>query len=180
MSLPYYAGVSEDIARLLKSKGISSSFNCRGSMRETLVKPKDQLEKEQDVGVLYWLGCAGHNSIPCPGTYVGETERTAHSRSCEPPGRFSYYSKFFSSLGRSRRAYIKIQSLKNISSGSFWEKSLFMKKCCIRNTMSRMQHANVAYATSCCVCNTHVSHMQHDVACATHVCRIRNSARDMC
>ena len=80
VSLPYYAGVSEDIARLLKSKGISSSFNCRGSMRETLVKPKDQLEKEQDVGVLYWLGCAGHNSIPCPGTYVGETERTAAAR----------------------------------------------------------------------------------------------------
>ena len=46
--------------------------------------------------------------------------------------------------------------------------------CCIRNTMSRMQHAYVAYATSCCVCNTHVSHMQHNVAYATSECCIRN------
>ena len=83
VSLPYYAGVSEDLARHFKSKGISTSFTCRGSMRETLVKPKDQLEKEQDVGVLYWLGCAGHDSIPCPlpnPFYIGETERTAAAR----------------------------------------------------------------------------------------------------
>ena len=75
-----HAGVSEAIARQMKSKGISTSFTSRGSMREILVKPKDQLEKEQDVGVLNWIGCAGANSIPCPDFFIGETEITAAAR----------------------------------------------------------------------------------------------------
>ena len=44
------------------------------------MKPKDQLEKEKSVGIIYHIPCAGANSTPCPGTYVGETERTANAR----------------------------------------------------------------------------------------------------
>ena len=45
-----------------------------------MVKPKDQLEKEKTVGHIYHIPCAGANSTPCPGRYVGETERTAAAR----------------------------------------------------------------------------------------------------
>ena len=36
--------------------------------------------KEESVGHVYHIPCAGANSIACPGRYVGETERTAAAR----------------------------------------------------------------------------------------------------
>ena len=50
------------------------------SLRETLVKPKDKLEKEEKVGVVYHQPCAGIDHQPCPDVYIGETERTAAAR----------------------------------------------------------------------------------------------------
>ena len=78
--MPYFAGVTEPLIRLLNAKGISASISSRGSLRELLVKPKDQLEKEKTVGHIYHIPCAGANLTPCPGRYVGETERTAAAR----------------------------------------------------------------------------------------------------
>ena len=66
--------------KVFNAKGISTSIKSRVSLREILVKPKDQLEKEKQVGLLYHIPCAGANSIPCSGTYVGETERTVSAR----------------------------------------------------------------------------------------------------
>ena len=80
VSLPFYSGVTEPIARALNAKGIATSISARGSLRENLVKPKDKLKKEQSNGLIYHIPCAGANNIPCPGTYVGETERTAQAR----------------------------------------------------------------------------------------------------
>ena len=80
MSLPYYAGLTEKLTHILNSKGLSTSITSRGSLRETLVKPKDSLDKEEQIGQIYHIPCAGANSIPCPGRYVGETERTATAR----------------------------------------------------------------------------------------------------
>ena len=45
-----------------------------------LVHPKDKLKKEETNGHIYHIPCAGANSIPCPGRYIGETERTAGAR----------------------------------------------------------------------------------------------------
>ena len=45
-----------------------------------MVKPKDKLEKGETLGHVYHIPCAGANSIPCPGRYVGETERTTTAR----------------------------------------------------------------------------------------------------
>ena len=45
-----------------------------------VVKPKDKLKKEQTIGHVYHIPCAGANSTPCPGRYVGETERTVSAR----------------------------------------------------------------------------------------------------
>ena len=80
VSLPYFSGVTEPLMRVLNAKGISTSIENRGSLREQLVKPKDQLEKEKLNGIIYHIPCAGANSTPCPGTYVGETERTVAAR----------------------------------------------------------------------------------------------------
>ena len=44
------------------------------------LKPKDKLDKTDKNGVIYHIPCAGINNTPCPGTYVGETERTAFAR----------------------------------------------------------------------------------------------------
>ena len=49
-------------------------------MRETLVHPKDKLDKSEQVGHVYHIPCAGANLTPCPGTYIGETQRTAAAR----------------------------------------------------------------------------------------------------
>ena len=42
--------------------------------------PKDELPEEEKTGIVYHIPCAGANSTPCPGRYVGETERTATAR----------------------------------------------------------------------------------------------------
>ena len=80
VSLPFYSGVTEPIARALNAKGIATSISTRGSLRENLVKPKDKLKKEQSNGLIYHIPCAGASNTPCPGSYVGETERTAQAR----------------------------------------------------------------------------------------------------
>ena len=80
VNLPFFSGVTEPLARILTNKGLSTSISTRGSIRETLVHPKDKLQKEETNGHIYHIPCAGANSIPCPGTYIGETERTAGAR----------------------------------------------------------------------------------------------------
>ena len=75
-----YSGVTEPLSKALNAKGISSAIKSRGSLRETFVKPKDKLPKEQSVGVIYHIPCAGAISTACPGTYVGETEKNANAR----------------------------------------------------------------------------------------------------
>ena len=58
VTLPYFAGLTEQLARTLMVKGISSSINSRGAVRETLVSPKDKLKKEQQVGIVYHTICS--------------------------------------------------------------------------------------------------------------------------
>ena len=80
VNLPYYAGTTEPLADLMRSKGFSTTFNSRGSLREVLVHPKDELPEEEKTGIVYHIPCAGANGTSCPGRYVGETERTATAR----------------------------------------------------------------------------------------------------
>ena len=78
--MPYFSGLTEPLTRTMQNKGLSVSITSRGSLRETLVKPKDKLKKEETTGHVYHIPCAGANLTSCPGTYVGETERTAMAR----------------------------------------------------------------------------------------------------
>ena len=57
-------------------------YCCSGSLRESLVRPKDKLGLPESTGVVYYLPCSGANGSPCAenGCYVGETERTVASR----------------------------------------------------------------------------------------------------
>ena len=78
--LPYHSGLTEPLSRILQKEGISTSVRSRGSIRENLVKPKDQLAKTEKTGVIYVGSCAGAHGQPCAGRYVGETSRTLSSR----------------------------------------------------------------------------------------------------
>ena len=101
VSLPFYSGVTEPIARALNAKGIATSISTRGSLRENLVKPKDKLKKEETNGHIYHIPCAGANGTPCPGRYVGETERT-------PAARFQEHtSTATNSLGKYKSAMLQ-------------------------------------------------------------------------
>ena len=51
VTLPYYSGLTEPMARMMRSKGLTTSISTRGSLREILVKPKDKLDKEDLTGV---------------------------------------------------------------------------------------------------------------------------------
>ena len=101
VSLPYYSGITEPLSRLINSKGISTSTTSRGTLREVLVKPKDKLPKSDTTGLVYHIPCAGANSTPCSGTYVGETERTvaAHLR--------EHTSTSMNSLGKYKSAMLQ-------------------------------------------------------------------------
>ena len=48
--------------------------------------------------------------------------------------------------------------------------AFFVKMCCIRDTMLRMQHSDVAYATLCCICDTMLRRRHPYVAYATTCC----------
>ena len=78
--LPYHSGLTEPPSRIFQKEGISTSVRSRGSIRECLVKPKDQLAPTEKTGVVYVGACAGANGQPCTGLYVGETARTLRSR----------------------------------------------------------------------------------------------------
>ena len=83
VTLPYFTGITEPLSRALRNAGITSSVRARGTLREELVHPKDKLEKSATAGIVYHLGCAGSNGVPCPGQYVGESERTIKERGKE-------------------------------------------------------------------------------------------------
>ena len=83
MTLPYHSGITEPLARILRQKGISTSINSRGTLREHLVHPKDKIEALDINGVVYFHGCAGHNGNPCEDCYVGESGRAAAQRNTE-------------------------------------------------------------------------------------------------
>ena len=96
-----------------------------------------------------------------------------HYASWRPPGRFLDYCRFLFRLVQSTGAAINIQPLKNISSGTFWKKSLFVKDALHMQRMLHMQSTCVAYATYvayakyrccicdiCCICEAHVLCLQ--------------------
>jgi len=73
--LPYYAGVSEKLSRVVRKYGMTVAYKPRNKLRSTLVKLKDPVPQLQRAGVVYQISCSG-----CDAIYVGETKRRCITR----------------------------------------------------------------------------------------------------
>ena len=73
--LPYIPGTSEQLSRIFKTHGIPTYCKPTTTLRQLLVKPKDQTPKEKQCSVIYNIQC---NS--CQAEYIGETARTLGKR----------------------------------------------------------------------------------------------------
>ena len=77
-TIPYIAGLSEDIRRILAQVGIRTAMTTN-KMKWTLMNgAKDRISAEEKAGVVYAIGCKD-----CEKVYVGETVRTAKQRTKE-------------------------------------------------------------------------------------------------
>ncbi len=70
-TLPYINGISETLARHLRSHNIKVAHKPTATLRTTLVKGKDTIPLDAKAGVIYQFPCKGCNS-----KYIGETGKT--------------------------------------------------------------------------------------------------------
>ena len=75
ISIPYVAGLSEDIRRIAGGYNIRTIFRTQGTLRQTLTKVKDQLADTQRSNVVYRIPCS-----TCEKVYIGETQRVLGTR----------------------------------------------------------------------------------------------------
>ena len=73
--LPYVQGVTEKLTRILKKHKISTAVKPHSTLRQLLVRPKDQVKKEDQGQVVYRIPCK-----MCNKAYVGETGRQLKTR----------------------------------------------------------------------------------------------------
>ena len=84
MSLPYVKGVTEAIARRMRTAGVNVHSKPTNTIRSMLVHPKDRTSKMNRSGVVYKINCGD-----CPSSYVGETGRSLGKRVEEHAGKTS-------------------------------------------------------------------------------------------
>ena len=82
ISLPYIKGLSENVACLFRSNGIPSYYKPTNTIKNHLVKPKDQTPKEKQCGLVYDIKCFNCNQY-C----IGETGRNLGVRFKEHTSR---------------------------------------------------------------------------------------------
>ena len=70
---PYVQGLGESIKNVCARYGIQTHFKGNRTLRQVLVKPKDQDPKEKKNGVIYCYQCG---AINCGEEYIGGTSRT--------------------------------------------------------------------------------------------------------
>jgi hypothetical protein len=73
--IPYIKGLSERLQRVFKDHGVSIYHQPHNTIRQSLVSPKDKLDKMQKDNAIYQITC-GH----CQQSYIGETGRTLKVR----------------------------------------------------------------------------------------------------
>jgi hypothetical protein len=81
IALPYVRGLSEKLQRVFKKHGLSVYHKPWNTLRQSLVNPKDKLDKMNRCGTVYHIKCG-----ECESTYVGETGRTLKVRFGEHSG----------------------------------------------------------------------------------------------
>ena len=75
--VPYTKGVAESFKHICGKYGIKVHFKGNTTIKQVLMKPKDQDPKDKKSGVIYSFQC---NNIACNEEYIGETARTLGER----------------------------------------------------------------------------------------------------
>ncbi|MDA8010189.1 MAG: GIY-YIG nuclease family protein, partial [Alphaproteobacteria bacterium] len=78
LTLPYIAGLSEAVRRILAPLEIKVAFRPQSTLRSLLVHPKDPVPMDQRKGVVYSVPCDG-----CSKVYIGQTGRSLKHRLAE-------------------------------------------------------------------------------------------------
>lgn len=73
--IPYIKGLSERIARTLRTHGVTTAFKPHKTIRRLLVHPKDKMKCNDVCGCVYQINCAN-----CEHVYIGETARKFGTR----------------------------------------------------------------------------------------------------
>ena len=71
--IPYTQGLEESFKKICRKYGIQTHFKGNMTLRQLLLKPKDQNLKKKKSGVIYSYQCG---DIACDEKYIGETSRT--------------------------------------------------------------------------------------------------------
>ena len=75
VTIPYVKGVSEKIRQALGKQKITTTFKPMGSIKSTLVHPKDKFLSRIKDNLVYEATCSS-----CDATYIGETQQPLHKR----------------------------------------------------------------------------------------------------
>ena len=75
--IPYTEGLAESLKNICGKYGIQTYFKGNTTIKQVLMKPKDQDPKERKSGVIYSFHC---NHIACNEEHIGETARTIGER----------------------------------------------------------------------------------------------------
>ena len=89
--IPYTKGVAESFKYICGKYGIKAHFKGNTTVKQVLMKPKDQDPKDKKSGIIYSFQC---NNIACGEEYIGETARTLGERCKEhlkQPSPFHVY-----------------------------------------------------------------------------------------
>ena len=78
VSIPYISNTSEAIRRVLSKVNIRCAFKPQLTLRNCLVKPKDQIPQQSRSNVVYSIPCTR-----CPKLYIGESKRSLKTRITE-------------------------------------------------------------------------------------------------
>ncbi|XP_072018334.1 uncharacterized protein [Amphiura filiformis] len=89
--IPYVAGVSEKISRIMRKHNVSTAMKPHTTIRNVLVHPKDKQGKEKTANCVYEIPCKH-----CPQSYIGEKKRqfgvrmNEHKREAEKASQLKY------------------------------------------------------------------------------------------
>ena len=75
VTLPYVAGVSESLQRLMRSYSIITHIKPGNTLRSQLVAPKDKTRTLDRSGIVYNIKCTD-----CPSEYTGDSARPLRAR----------------------------------------------------------------------------------------------------
>ena len=75
--IPYTKGTAESIKQICGKYGIQVHLKGNTTIKQILMKPKDQDPKENKSGIIYSYQC---NHLDCDEEYIGETARTLRER----------------------------------------------------------------------------------------------------